>query len=232
MTSLNTDKLEDIDQSQKDLTSGYLKRIQAEINQNDNPYYNPPSLVVYIIVLYNSICEYFAICGDGMKISDDAETISKHHYGNDTAYGNIGIHGGHNATYIWKFKVLSKQSSAPIAFGIDASNKKYIKGYFCSSFNPFTFYAYRSNRNAFSRGYKCAKNMPRSCYGHGLDMEDIIIMTVNTKSKSISFCHNDKDLGIAYQNIDFSDNKRYHMAVWTNYAATAITLIDFVYQRL
>ena len=54
-------------------------------------------------------------------------------------------------------------------------------------------------------------------------------MTLNTEEKTIAFQHNEKDLGVADRNLDFSDNKLYHMAVFVGNAKTSIKLIDMLF---
>ena len=228
MASLNVAEAKNIDQSQKDLVAGYFRQIQSLMNKHEHAYYDTPPLVVYLTILYYYIREYFTKCGVGMKINetgDKIDTISLE--GESTAYGNIEIDGSSNRIYRWKIKIMSIPQYSPIiAVGIDSSNKKWLNRYFYFKHQDSSYYVYKFTRN---RGFKYrnSRNEYANNYGHGIDVGDIITMELDTNKKMIRFYHNGEDQGIAFENIDFSENKKYHMAVFLYDPDICLQLIDF-----
>ena len=70
MASVNTESMRDIDQSQRDLITGYFRQIEQEINIEENPNYNATQIIVSITILYYYIRGFFTICRQSMKIID------------------------------------------------------------------------------------------------------------------------------------------------------------------
>ena len=57
-------------------------------------------------------------------------------------------------------------------------------------------------------------------------------MILNMYAKTLSFVHNEKDHGIAYRNIDFSDDTKYNMAISVYGENDTVQLIDFQQRTL
>ena len=63
-------------------------------------------------------------------------------------------------------------------------------------------------------------------YGEGFDVDDVVTMKIDIGKKQIIFILNDKDQGIAFENIDFKSIK-YKMAVYNSDANVKVQLLDF-----
>ena len=234
MALINSEILKDIDPLQINLVTGYFKSIQQEMEDCDNPYYYPPSLVIHITILYYMIQEYFTVGGTGITISDNGDTVflDGDGYIPRSIYGNILINARLNRMYIWKFQIVTLPSNGnPIcSFGIESSNKQQINTYFyCAALAKrynYMYYAYDTNE---LKGSKYSHDTKRTDYGVGAKTGDVITMILNTKLRTIKFYLNDRDLGIAYENVTFGfdDGKGYHMAVYIDEAPTCVKLIDF-----
>ena len=78
---------------------------------------DPPSLIIYLTILYYISREFFTICGENMYITD-GDTVSTNITYGSTAFGNILITQIPSAKYIWKFQIMDKQDWSTITFGI------------------------------------------------------------------------------------------------------------------
>ena len=69
-TSLSSNwfvKIKDVDNKKKLIVMGYI-RIYQNLFENNNTYYNIPSLVQYLCIAYYWIAEYFTIHGDNINL--------------------------------------------------------------------------------------------------------------------------------------------------------------------
>ena len=63
--------------------------------------------------------------------------------------------------------------------------------------------------------------------GHAANFGDTITMESDTNKTIIKFYDNEEDQGIAYEDIDFSENRKYQLAVFLNDRYICVQLIDF-----
>ena len=229
MALLHSEKLKDINPSHIDLITGYFKQIQSQINDN----YDPPSLVIYITILYYLSREYFSICGGNININEDGDTVSTAFGNGGTAFGNILITANPSAKYIWKFQIIDKQKWSTVTVGIalKTESKEILDRWFYKPSQDVPFYAYKT---VLKSGYKFENDpdiQTGIMYGHGAVIGDMITMELDTKQKSIRFYLNEEDLGMAYENVKFDfeqdEIEGYHMAVFINRVITSVKLIDF-----
>ena len=86
--------------------SGYVRNVE-QLFPKDNPYYNIPSLITYIIIHYYYQREIFAKYGKFIKVNeDDSIATMGHPWKNDGIYGDIIIDFNVNCMYQWKIKML------------------------------------------------------------------------------------------------------------------------------
>ena len=220
-------KSKEVDEYDKCLINGYYRQIQKMINI-DSPYYNTPPLVVYLTILYHLIFEYFTVGGRGMTINESLDIVdtNKSDGWGETVYGNVEIDGSIKAIYKWKFEIISNPDSKIITFGIDSSNKQFVDGYFYEKGHDTSFYAYKTSKYG---GYKLSPTTsPLQCdYDDETSKSgDLIIMELDTMNRTISFHHNETDLGIMFENIDFNE-VTYNMAVYLYTSDQSVKLIDF-----
>eukprot|EP01084_Bolivina_argentea_P051514 94772_1 len=210
-----------IDQETKDLVFGFVKH-------NLHSRFSIPSLIQYTIVLYYHIEEYFTKIGSCMKLNKQNDTVNMRGDFEDelranTVYGNIEINNINFTKYIWIFKILKMNKDSFICIGMDSSNKQCIEYDFYVS-TDHSYYAYEIGTDS-----SCKTNDIDGADAYGLcgNEGDIIKMELNISNNLLKFCHNHKDLGIAFDDIDFSDGKVYHMATFLTNASTCIQLIHF-----
>ena len=221
MSTLNFDKLKHIEQSQKDIVYGYIHEVQLLL-PNDDSFYNIPSLVIFTCLAYYYPDEYFTKYNENIEINDKKDTIcsSDDDVTGTTAYGNIDIIGTKYFQYEWEFEIIKMNDY--VAIGIDSSGKSYTEDQFHDGENTNLFYAYESD-SPFGLKYTIDGSYT---YGNvALVVGDKIKMILNIKDKTLQYHINDKNQGIAFDDIDFSGNKIYNMAVMVY--TSSVKLLNF-----
>ena len=106
--------------------------------------------------------------------------------------------------YIWKLKLLYWRGGCCI--GLDSSNKEHKNADFCNpDVNTHPFYAFHS-------GYKYSLNGAQR-YGDYWRQTDIITLQLDKQKKTLKLFVDKQDQGIAFENIDFAENKVYNLAI-------------------
>eukprot|EP01084_Bolivina_argentea_P180289 311469_1 len=174
---------------------GYIREIQRLFPSND-VFFNIPLRIHGIIVNYYYNAEQWAAMGLNM-ILESATKISMFHNDYNTIYGYISINSTIPYIFSWQFRI----NSTDAAIGIDSSNKKHIDYNFSdSNINTNQFYSYSPNFWGFK-----------------------LTMQINVPRRTLQFVVDDHEVisryGYGYipppqpQHIDFSNHKRYNMAV-------------------
>ena len=229
MAAFHRDKINSIQERNKKICFGYIHETQQQLPSN-NSYYNIPDLIVFLCILYYSNPECFTVYGNDITITD--EWSAKNHAKTDsynTAYGNVQIDGNKHILYEWTFKIYFQSIKFTMVIGIDSSNKYFKNSKYTVSINKYPHY---SNCNGTISSNKQCDNVEeffrRLLYEQNRwKIGDIIKMEINTKNKTIKYKHNDKDLGIAYKNIDFTNNKIYNLAIFLYAEKAAVQLLNF-----
>eukprot|EP01084_Bolivina_argentea_P148404 259461_1 len=204
----------------KDIMIGYVKHIQSLLKN-----YDIPPLIIHICLQYYDNCylEVFTKIGNNLNINKQFNTIENklcNKWG--TAYGNMEINNKNIDNiniYIWTFKIISIYEGSTISIGIDSSKKQNINTCFheCHHVNKsnYGYYAYELLKRE-SCTYKYSHNNQYNVQMYGTDIidGDTIKMELNMKNKILKFYNNNTDQGIAYDNIDFSDDQIYSIAVY------------------
>ena len=153
-------------------------------------------------------------------ISDDNLTVSFIPSSNPgSAFGTIDIKENDDCIYIWTIKILDEWSMDRNIGLIDASIK-------LSPGESFDYLGYGDDKYYACNGaYKESHNIDLT-YKHSeyeesvydeqygeFDEGEIIKMELNTKDKTLRYFQDDIDKGIAFDNIDFSNDTVYNLAL-------------------
>eukprot|EP01084_Bolivina_argentea_P258630 436109_1 len=220
------DKLKKINQTCKNIVSGYMRHIQDLIfNITEFPY------IFTICLMYYSDSEYFTTIGQDISVYDYNKVLSSYaldmsycYYGDGTSYGNIPINNNSALKYIWTFKLFTMDQSI-VAIGIDSSNKLHTNNAFYDCDNKQPYYAVEMI-SIGGCSFKYCMDMPQIQYGQSINDCDEIKMELNVKCRTLKFYINDCDQGIAFDDIDFKNDIQYYMAVYS-WKVPRITLTGF-----
>ena len=203
-------KIKSINQWEKDLVIGYTKKAQKLVKPNQIP-----TAISYLCLVYYYQYDYFVFGGnkiDGIHINDknDTVTVIDDGVGSSYVYGIMSISDEIPLIYRWTFKLLNKGEEFYNDLAIGISNE---------TDSEHDYY------RIFSQGEKDSLDSLAE-YAQLLNSGDVIIMEVNVKNGEMRYYVNDKDHGIAFENIDFKKNK-YKMEICVGDKGFEIKLIDF-----
>ena len=159
------------------------------------------------------------IIANGNSVDKYEEREWKH------AFGSFIIKKGE--INVWKLRITNKNprngANRAVFVGIinAEQNESHIKRYFCAhsmnnSVIGYGFYSY-SGRKESSREVNKYRYKIGGYGGYAWDRNDIVTMTLDmtgTKYASLSFKVNDKDFGVAFQEIDINLEYRMVIAVY------------------
>ena len=225
---MDLEKVKQVRQSDKDLAFGYIREAQKLLPNNDNSYYNIPEIVRFITVLYVYLAEYFELCGDSLKISDDQMTIDyEPDFANSTsiAYGAIRINNQKGfKKYKWKFKVNIINKDVIIHFAIISSHYLSVSKFDRAD----VYYAFTLVVDAqvgASSSHSKSMRYTESGYKPRIQDGDFVSMELDLDSKTLHFSVNEIRHN-QYFNIDMGTNTEYKLAVEIDDPAS-VTMIDF-----
>eukprot|EP01084_Bolivina_argentea_P193993 332803_1 len=202
----------------KKILFGYIRRIQTILTSQlgNNAMYIIPDLVTILCLSYYGQREYFAVNGKDVESSTDYLTIHrKIHWKNEgidnISYGAEVIESKSNRICLWNIQFIGNI--------IDTDYEAY-EDYDYELFVGITsnslFSQKRKSINYCFRtcGKKKAKNGKWEKYTESsINFGAIIGIKLDLKNKTISFYHNDKNIGIAFENIECGYNINYRLAV-------------------
>ena len=189
----------------------------------DNPYYNIPSLVFMITMLYYYNPEYFTIHGHQIMLNKDKNVaVTTLEIARNTVYGNVAIGRSSKGKHIWIFDITKPNKKVIIAIGIDSSNKNFPDTSFNSLDNESAYYAYqcwaegtdKPSRRVYNRRVDDAKYAVS--YGVVFSKKACQIkMELNMDNKSLKYYIDGDDQGTAFDNIYFKNDEEYSIvSVW------------------
>eukprot|EP01083_Nonionella_stella_P314036 1129777_1 len=201
------------------LVYGYIRRCELSL-QNSNAYlYIFPQLIYCIILSFHSHIEFFTKHAQHisiMNINEINQIAVACSSKAGAVYGNVNIHGNSALTYRWTFKILATVGTAYI--GIDSSGKRCTDIWYD---DRFPFYLFGDDEKYKYQVYTEYR------YGNRWHDNDEIVMELNTKRDTLKFYQNNVDLGIAFKDIDFSNNRIYHMTIRLSNVRESIQLLHF-----
>ena len=233
--------IKSIDQRTQDIANGFIRASQSLIINDNHPYYNIPSLVFVITVLYYYNPEYFTIHGQFIKLNKDKDTVTltnEYSFISGTAYGNVIIDKRSKGSHIWTFSVVKPDCSGQgeMTIGIDSSRKKFADDcMYVSHRKEYAYYGYVSfndgddactairtyNAKLDHKHYECEYGVIYS------DTESEVKMELNMRNRTLKYYVNDTDQGIAFDNICFQNDEQYTMVVCLAYEVMSVQLTNY-----
>ena len=237
MSSTQQSKLENINDKSKLTVQGYVKGVQSILPTAKNIFYNIPTSINQIILLFYFVMDEFELYPSNCyKISQDYRTVKmiRHKYPMlYGAFGKIGIHSESNLRCYWTVKITKEAKLEQMSIELIPNKTSDI----------FETYGWRWRRPCYSfhnTGANCRASKYASWirrdpdgttrkYGERFKKGDVITMYLDLTEKQISFVINDKNYGIAFRNIITGPNIIYYFGVEPRGVGQEITLIDFDY---
>ena len=221
-------------ETKQELTvAGYIRRMQSIDYKKEQM----PLDIVSLICMYYCNVEYFTKHGSSIRLNEEktlATVNSNDIYTQGSVFGNYPIKARDNVKYEWRFEI--KEMGTFVGIGIDSSNRKFVEKYFYDGYNNKSpWYAYEIPRSIanewnlkYNNGYKYCNQKRDVAYGYTGNKHDIIKMELNLKNdnKTLKFYHNEKDCGIAFDNIVGYGHITYYLAIYLQ-NGSAIKFIDF-----
>ena len=207
--TLDLTELKKIKLSERNLLFGYYREAHQNLLPQNNPYYDIQPLIVYVCLAYYHIKLEWDTKHLGNNCVVDGEYIAKTVTGDTTSLLNEEITNG---IHQYKFKIISWGGSQDttsfwdVGIGIislDWCNPDKLKNK-CYQEYP-EGYGYHTSKA------RAENNSLITRYGTYCKRGDIVTMTVDLENHQIAYKVNDKDLGVAYNQIE---SKTYRIALY------------------
>ena len=226
-------KINCVSERDRCLISGFVKNCQSLFPKN-NPYFIIPSLVIYVILYFYSELEEFDDHPTGIVLTGDNKiaTTATPHW--SSLYGKNIYQRNKRLIYHWTFKIVDGPLVGDILIGIHSYDTfgKILDGDFTSSSRhemaKSLYWAIccngmiysNTNDNEFKYGGKYGENARWR-------LGDEIEMILDMKQKTLTFYVNDRDQGIAFDDITCDNYIHTYMAVSMGSIRTVVQLISF-----
>lgn len=188
---------------------------------------NVPSMIKSICILYFRKEEIFDVISyKGIQLSENGKSItakSDIDGPDNNNYGAMEIESESNTFYKWEFKVTGNKCDW-IGFGISS---KQIPNDFHEKDFKCIYYIIRNDAGKLRR----SSHRRRSCYDSYSDTSfktgDLISLHLNLKKRKMELMVNGKQRGIAFTNIETSQDIAYRMFVSLNKSDVTVEIMDF-----
>ena len=193
----------------------------SNVLPSNDPYYNVPDLINFIILYYYHCVEKLRSESDTVEISEE-NTISKLRDGDSNIFGSVEIKGDDNCLYSWTIKIICNRAFIYIGI-IDGSielkipsDKLFIQlsdhnGKYYGSAGDL-MYSHNEKVRAHCRIWKDSQ---------------IIKMELNTTQNTLTYFVGDNDTATGFDNIDFANDSVYHLAIACYAQHESLQLISF-----
>lgn len=219
------------DEKCKLIVDGFVKQMQSELfdEEEDNPYYDIPPLVIHVIIWFYHQAERFEMSGHCLKINESGDTVTC--ISDDMRCSVFGIFAvdldaTNNMIYKWNLEILRLEGWYEMDIGVISNrDKDLLEGDFCEDIR------YDANDIFFSieeEGHTDTNSTQAESYNGNFKefgTGDIISIEINTKEKSISFYMNEKE----NDNKGFLkiDTKTYYLALTFREKGNCVKIVDF-----
>eukprot|EP01084_Bolivina_argentea_P319735 554589_1 len=233
-------KLRFVNKRSKTITMGYIRSVENELHTN---HHNVPIGIKNLCVLYYLETEQFGrhskelmiSSSNGREKNDIVEQMEDGYW--YCVYGTIIIDKKKHPDSIYKWKLRLNKSNKEcvlpsIGIVVVNDNTKLPLDYYCfviasGQSYPCEYYGFELTWGSIRS--KEIDDQIGDCLYHSLKNDinegDIIKMELNIKNKTLKYYLNDKDLGIAFKNINM--NYKYCLAISFASKGIQIQIVDF-----
>ena len=233
MASIDFELLKKIDLKTKHAVTGYIRRHRNDYNQQ-----NVPDLIMFIILSYYAIMEYFGVINEAkVKLTEDNTCIKKisEHFWDNTSYGNITINPMKDkGVYKWWIRIEQFVSNAVIGFGtehesINTSIDNDDGFYYI--LNCYTGSIQAKGWDRWNDKIYVIDEFNTREFRQRVNVGDILCVEFNIDEKYIKYYLNDKDYGVAFDanDIEINEEIEYKLGV-SFYGECRFRLIRFEHQ--
>ena len=212
---------EEIDDNLKMTIHGFVREVQALLPTCDT-FYIIPNSICHIIGSFYFEMDKFELVSNHIELSDDHLAMSTREdiSGWSSAYGKIGIDSLSDIRCYWKIKIMKGLCTSFI--GLSAArdiNEAYVYRGDSGHHDPFYTLFNTEVRSHNDSKYYAAE------YTEG----DIVTIYLDLVKKQIHFGVNEKEYGIAFENIETGIDVKYYLGITTCYVGQKLAIVDFDY---
>ena len=237
MMSTSFNLLKYVDDKSRDLAFGYIRTMENKLQQ-PNQFEIPREIKNLCLMYYFEFEQFYEYDETVLKVSSSSE-----HRHNDivqqiatgcwySVYTRFIIDPEQqpNAIYIWRVQFtrpIERYKKASPAIGIVSAEHNPLNSYCFMSYDH-QFYCWQTAwQNARTTKQKGDSTLSPEYGGQkGLDTGDIVTIELDIKNKWLRFYLNDRDLGIAHENINM--DYKYKLGISFAHFGHKMQLLDFV----
>ena len=220
-----------IDESKSEQTKlliyGFMNMMQTQLfgDQNNNPYYNIPTVIINICIWFYHEIDIFSICGPCLKINAKGDAVTCiNNKSRCSVFGLIGIdlNKTNDTIYRWNLKITKFNGKFCLLIGLVSTRSvKYAKRAFDHIDKPDIYFTVDNYADTYCNSSVAVAKNPYWIFREG----DVIGMELNTKDRRLSFYVNDINRGIEFSNID---RLVYFLAVSVGGTGDCVVITDFI----
>ena len=161
--------------------------------------------------------------GKKSRVEQNGQIIRKTESGYNSNYCSIELNLDSRKSYpcIYRWEVQMIEKVEGMYFGIDSSDYHYLDGDYAVSGAVSALYSFGSPGNLYSKQKGGAK------YGKKYAKDDIVMMEINTKDRTIEFHVNGESQGIAFKDDQINVDKIYRPAISMSGKDEAVKILKF-----
>ena len=214
---MSASEMNEIPDNTKYLISGYIRKMEAEV-ENDIP-----EVIMMIILSFYYIAEYFKDTECDLS-EDNTKILGGYLCCNRNAYGNIiidSMSNGDDGIYHWQFEIGCLTTDT-VAMGITESTSTPLNPIYTVNGKGYAYMSSGSlwKPNSTGDSYNLTRNKPK--YKEG----DVVEMILNLDEKSLLFKVNNNE-SCSIENIKTAEGIHYRMAGFLGCSVNWIRLISY-----
>ena len=215
-------ELKQLQGSDKWLVFGYIRRIEKELKIP-----NVTMLIIYKILEYFYLNEYFDKHGDVIQVSEDKRTITRigdKNAWNNNSYGNIWIKSNGNEIARWKFEMDHVEMRQELYFQFLSKDIRLNEDGGREEDAPNYAWSNKFDIDCHGACGSISKTYDYSSYPRTGDQ---VIIELNTKERTIRCKVRDAAYETIFEQIEQGDDIKYKMAITLHAVGMKVTMIDF-----